>query len=395
MKLSVATNFQGDLIPRIARIKRNSIIELYGKLSSDFVGGGRGSYLLPGVTKGKVERYVEEAHQNGIKFNYLLNAACLDNKEFTMQGQKKLRQLLDWLVDIKVDLVTVAIPYLLEFIKMRHPQLKVCISLYAGVDTIEKLKYWENLGADIIILSPNINRKIRLLKDIVKCKKCEIELIANFACLYDCPYRFYHSVFQSHASQGGHVLHGFAIDYCILSCSYARINNPTEIIRSPWIRPEDIDYYKDIGIDRFKLIDRTKSAEKTLSIVNAYTNKYYEGNLVDLLPNFHAIGQAKVSLFHKIKFFFHPFSVNIFRLKRMKGLLSEFKFYIDNRKLDGFLKHFIDKDCSLVTCQDCGYCEKIAKEIVMIEPGYQNRTLNKLKRAKDELVSGRLYRYFL
>jgi len=266
--------------------------------------------------------------------------------------------------------------------------------MYAYVDTLEKFKRWEDLGADTIILSPHINRNFDLLKKIAEYKKCEVEVIANLSCLYQCPYSFYHSVLETHASQKAHKSKGFVVDYCILNCSYIKAKNPMEIIRSPWIRPEDLHYYQDIGIDRCKLTDRTRTTDKIVSVVEAYTNRNYEGNLIDILLTFQGKGRIELNAFRKMKYFLHPLFVNVFRLKKMENLLYDFKVYIDNRKLDGFLEYFLRQNCFLTSCKDCGYCEKIAKEVVVIEPDSRFKTVNKLEEAKNEIASGRIFRYF-
>ena len=45
--------------------------------------------------------------RRGIQFNYLLNAMCMGNAEYTREGQRALRKTLDWLSEIKVDSITV------------------------------------------------------------------------------------------------------------------------------------------------------------------------------------------------------------------------------------------------------------------------------------------------
>ncbi len=66
MRLSVATNFKKDFIPAIA--KYNTVTEIYGKVSRDFIGGGRSSYMFSHVSKKNVEQHVKEAHRHGIRF---------------------------------------------------------------------------------------------------------------------------------------------------------------------------------------------------------------------------------------------------------------------------------------------------------------------------------------
>ena len=74
MRLSVATNFQPDLVEGI---KGYPVYELFGKLPADSLGGGRASYMLSPISKRGVAAHVRDARRHGIRFNYLLNAACL------------------------------------------------------------------------------------------------------------------------------------------------------------------------------------------------------------------------------------------------------------------------------------------------------------------------------
>ena len=122
MKFSVPTNWQDELLDAL---DKDYVDELYGKLDCDIVGGGRPSCLLPNISKSRFRRHLEESHRRGIKFNYLLNATCISNRELTIWGQRKLRRLLDWIVDNDIEAVTVSLPYLLQFVKHNYPNLKV------------------------------------------------------------------------------------------------------------------------------------------------------------------------------------------------------------------------------------------------------------------------------
>ena len=114
MRLSAATNFDDELLQEL---QGYPVVEVFGKLPRDFVGGGRASYMLAPVSRGRVKRHVAEARKRGIRFNYLLNPVCLGNREFRRWGQRRIAALLDWLGDIGVEAVTVSVPLLLEFVK--------------------------------------------------------------------------------------------------------------------------------------------------------------------------------------------------------------------------------------------------------------------------------------
>ncbi|MFA5356848.1 MAG: U32 family peptidase [Candidatus Omnitrophota bacterium] len=389
MKFTVPHNWQHDLIPGIRELR---VEELYAKLPSDFVGGGRASYTLPRVSKKRVARIVSDAHKRGIRFNYLLNATCLGNREWTIKGQRRLLGLLDWLAEVSVDAVTVSIPYLMEVVKKRYPRLSVCVSTQAGVNTIRKAKHWEELGADRITLAEiSVNRNFPLLRRMRQALKCELQLIANLDCLYECPFSIYHSVLNSHGSQDGG---GFLFDYCTLACNYIRLKDPVEFIRAGWIRPEDVRYYEDAGIDSIKLVNRTMTTGAIILAVEAYTKGRYDGNLLDLFsrPSKSIVFQ-RAGILHKFRYFFRPFSVNILALLKARSLLGEIKVHIDNRSLDGFIEHFLGESCDLRSCDDCGYCSDVAKRSIRISPAWHEKAAANYKKCLDTLLSGDMFSY--
>lgn len=394
MKFAIPTNFQGDLISRLDENKKE-VCYVYGKLASDFIGGGRPSLFLPAVSKRYLKRYIKEIHENGLEFNYLLNTACLGNKEYTISGQRQIRHLIDWLIDIKVDSVTVAIPYLAQLIKKNYPQLKIYASNLAYVDSVAIAKYWEDLGVDLIVLATfSLNRDFETLSKIRKHVKCKLELIANNACLYRCPLREYHRVTIAHASQDKSHTNGYYIDYCLINCRAMRLSDSVNFIRSDWIRPEDVHYYEEIGIDSMKVVDRSKDVDFILRVTDAYIKRHYDGNLIDIF-NLTSQGPylkgAKKWLRH-IRYLLKPFTVNIFSIQNLFKL-PPLEVYIDNNKLDGFLEFFVNRNCKGL-CEECNYCEEVAKKTVKMDERYQKETISKYKKIIDDIVSGRPFRYF-
>jgi len=93
----------------------------------------------------------------------------------------------------------------------------------------------------------------------------------------------HHRNMVSHGSQEGHPCGGFAPDYCKLACQRLKLFRPAELIKSRWIRPEDVSDYEVMGIDCLKIIERFRGTESLIKIVNAYEQKSFKGNLVELL----------------------------------------------------------------------------------------------------------------
>ena len=114
MKLSVACNFDDALLQGLAGYP---VYEVYGKLTTDYFGGGRPAFYLPEVNRPRLARTVKMAHERGIQFNYLLNASAMGNTEYTRIGQRKMEEMLDWVDGIGVDSITVANVYFLRLIR--------------------------------------------------------------------------------------------------------------------------------------------------------------------------------------------------------------------------------------------------------------------------------------
>jgi len=390
LKFSVPTNWQEDLLPRL---EKKCVFEVYGSLPRDIIGGGRASVVLPHVSKKNAVGYIKKVHQSGLEFNYLLNATCMDNLEWSISWHKKFRNFMDYLVKSGVDKVTVSIPYLLELVKENYPQLKISVSVQAGTQNLRQAKFWESLGADEITLFMDINRDFGLLRQIRKHVTLKLKLILNLACLYGCPFYHYHANLNSHASQKGHPSKSFMIDYCSLRCRLIKFCSPEELMRSRWIRPEDIKVYEDLGIDSLKFVNRDMKTEAICLIVNAYTQRSYKGNLFDLFssPSKNLAGYR--ADFRKILYFFKPFRINIFKFFKARKLFSEEKIYINNSRLDNFLSFFINNDCSKLSCDECLYCKDKADEVINFTESSQEEYKKNYKEFLDNLIKGAFFRY--
>jgi len=403
MQFSVATNFDDALIEGL---KDYPVREVYGKLPRDAVGGGRSSYMLAPLSKRRLAEHVHRVKASGMRFNYLLNAACMDNKEITRQGQRQIRKLLDWICEIGAEAVTVANPLLLKLIKQHYAQLYVRISVFAAIDHLRKAKFWEALGADELCLdSLTVNRDFEALRSLRGALSCDLELLANNNCLMSCPMSQTHMNLLAMSSQAGHKSGGFVVDYCMLECSKMKLQDPVNYIRSDWIRPEDLHIYEAMGYDRFKLVERNLPTSVMLRRVKAYATRHFEGNLLDLIQPYGFKDKQRFNAhrwLHRFSFLFRPRKINplklrtFFELCKKKGMLSsidEAPVIIDNRKLDGFLDRWIKQNCREVDCEQCRYCHDYADRAVRIHAPYRQDCLSLHDHIDQNIVSGNLWSY--
>jgi collagenase-like PrtC family protease len=407
MRLSVATNFDPLLIESI---KAYPVVELFGKLREDAVGGGRAPYQLAPVTRRRLAEHVRQARRAGIEFNYLLNASCLGNREITRAGQMEIEELAGWICEIGVASVTVAAPYMLKLIKTRYPRLKVRVSVFGGVDRVRKAQMWEELGADSIVLdSLLINRELSTLEAIRKSVKCDLELLANNNCIAGCALSPMHMNALSHAGQSWHGNEGFFIDWCLLKCTEMKLRDPVNFLRSEWIRPEDLHLYEELGYDRFKIAERDIPTSLMASRVKAYAERRYEGNLLDLVQPYGFRDVKDPGRYNRhgfgwlFRFFFRPMLANPARmllLKRLADLLSMTRpaegdplVRIDNRALDGFMERFRERGCREEDCGECRWCHEFAGKSLRMDEGKRALALAACDEIFRVLHDGSMWRY--
>lgn len=359
MELSVSYNGDLELIEKLSEYK--SVAHIFGATTQNLTGGGRNSEGLSQISRAEIKQAIELAHENGIEFNYLMNSSCMGNMEYTQSGYENIKRELDWICSIGADWVTIANPYIVELCRKMNPKIKISLSSFSMVESVQRAVFYDGLGVEEISVRENINRDFSLLKQMQENTKCRIQVIANQTCLYQCPFQFYHDNVMSHSSQLNKVDMRTPIDYCILNCVYNKFAYPEEIIKSRWIRPDDIGEYEKIGITKFKITDRTKSTKWLIRTVKAYDERRYDGNLADILnlvqvQNKRATGKIV-----------QKENINLESGKQVRRLMKDYLMLdvnIDNRKLDNFLEHYKKSDCNSISCEKCGYCKRMADKAI-------------------------------
>lgn len=396
LKISLAANYDPELIPEIAKYP---VDEVYGKFPADGISGGRPRYMATPVSQSALRDYVQLLDRHGIAFNYLINGSCMGNREWTGSWQRKIMSLLGKIQDMGVRRLTVSTPYLLELVKKRFPEFRVRIGIYAQVDTPSRAKFWEDLGADSITLeSFSINRDFRRLESIRKSVKCDLQLIANHACLPNCPMQSYHQNGFAHASDNSG---GLFIDYCFLRCSRKRLEDTSLYIKAGWIRPEDLHAYEELGYTTFKLLERGIPSAELLKRVKAYSEGQSPENLAELILSCGFSEPQKKESCWALRNFFRPWQANPLKLKKLLDLArhqgmsfpkpaSDIK--IDSRRIPAdFIDGFRKRDCMMLDCKECGYCEKIARDAVAVSSSFREESLKRFADIENLLATGGLW----
>jgi collagenase-like PrtC family protease len=246
------------------------------------------------------------------------------------------------------------------------------------------------MGVEEIIIDEHINREFKTLEAIRKAVRCNLEILVNNICLWQCPYNYEHVNHDGHASREGEEEANCYLQYPGYLCLYRKLTEPVELLKSPWIRPEDISHYEALGYDRFKITERFKRTPLLVEHVKAYESRRYDGNLLDLftLPR-----KGAFTPLH-LEYFIKPEHVNIMKISELEKVFDlEVRQLIqmDNRKLDGFIEHFKEMDCNQTSCSQCLYCEKVFEKIAIVNKEGAEKASKKVKDFSEKLLSGEIF----
>jgi hypothetical protein len=296
-------------------------------------------------------------------------------------------------------------------IKKCYPKLKVRISAHRFTDSVRKARFWEDHGADCIVLNETaFAREFAALRAIREAVKCDLSLIVNNSCRQDCAIAGTHASSLAHGSQQrpGHK-ESLPLDYHMLFCLDYRLREPVNYVRANWIRPEDLHHYEALGFSNFKIVERNTPTPELLRRVKAYSERRYDGNFFDLVLPFnypesaYTSGAAReaYSLRRALKYFFKPSQVNVTKvpklaaLGRRMGLLyprrGKSELVLDNRKLDGFIDRFLEHSCIAVDCDQCRWCHRFADAALTIDPAYRREVLARYRDLFSDLHDGSFF----
>jgi len=394
VQLSIPANYDIGLI---SRLKKYPVEEVYGKLPWDFVGGGRPSYMAGRLSLARLSEYVAALRRNDIEFNYLLNSACLGNREWSRSWQKKLNRLLTELAAMGVTRLTVSSPYLLERIRSAFPYFYIRAGIFAQIDTPSRARFWEDLGANMLTLeSFSINRDFKRLRAIRKAVSCSLQLIANHPCLPNCAMQSYHQNTFAHASNGDKSLF---IDYCFLRCTLLRLKDPSLFLKAAWIRPEDIAEYESLGFTKFKLLERDIPSEALIRRVDSYSRRQSPDDLAELLIPHGFEDEAPRSSVWLLKYFFKPRDINPLRLRELRvlsnkaGMLAPLGRKIVEIKSSELPADFIRQvqNAPCPDCKKCDLCSQLAERAVVFDEPARQDLIGRLERFNRQLTSGSLW----
>jgi collagenase-like PrtC family protease len=307
----------------------NSIKEIYLSGPQVYSGSGRVVHELNYI---QFKEIVNKIHKEGLTINLIINPTCEGTDWYSSSVvNKKIKFLQKAHEELGIEAVTVANPIYVSEIRRHFPEIDINASVLSDIDCIQRAAIFTDLGATIITPDVNINRDISLLKKIKEVTNLKIKLMVNEGCLYKCPFRKFHFNYMSHRSKElGKREMGTEIFF--YHCLRVTKKDLSQILKSGWIRPEDVRQYCKIT-NSFKIVGRVRPKSFVIRAIKAYLKEEWDGNLLDIVSS----------------------SLNLFGL--------EYGAILDNKSLSKY-KFFekvvsCDRDCS-----KCSYCMEMAEILI-------------------------------
>lgn len=181
-----------------------------------------------------------------------------------------------------------------------------------------------------MVVDETINREFDTLLRICDVFGENVQVIVNSICHQDCQFRMFH--YNQISGDSVSAFNEVSGAYYPMRCGMRMYEDLSSCFKTTWVRPEDLHYYREVGVQSFKLQGRAwVLTGDPIRAVESYFKEHYDGDLKHLL------------------WLFAP--------------NDQFRLNLDNRLLDGFLKPFFDqpgfchRDCSV-----CDYCEQWARK---------------------------------
>ena len=265
-------------------INGNKLEGIYFPAPQEYFGSAR---VVKQFTIDDAKKVIDFCKTMGWKTNMLLNSSCDGVAWYSPKTISKTLFLLKKMKEQGLSTITLTNPIYIEKIKKEISTIEITISVISEIASVQRAMFFENMGANSFVPDRDINRNLKLLKDIKSATDMDMVLMVNEGCLYRCPVRNTHYNFISHRSKID-AYPDFMTNYCV----DLRQEHPEELLKTPFILPQHLRFYKGIATS-FKLVGRTRSTADILKITKAYFEEEYDGNFLDILSSATSIVQDK------------------------------------------------------------------------------------------------------
>jgi len=224
----------------------------------------------------------------GVRLDLLLNANCYGGEAMGVSLKNRIVDIVGRLDSwgCRPEICTTASPFVAHVLKGAFPEVEVRASVNMRLTTLQAFRYLAPLF-DSYYLGRDVQRSLETVKrfsDWCRANGKKLCILANSGCLRNCPWQTYHDNLIAHSDDAMKAknVEGWCPHLCWTM--YRDSANFAEILKSTWIRPEDLHRYEGL-VDVVKLATRQHANPDM--VISAYERGAFEGNLLDLLePGF-------------------------------------------------------------------------------------------------------------
>lgn len=280
LEFSVPYNNDPGTLEELFKLKNlngNRIREVYLSGPQQYSGSGR---IMDAMDEAEFIALVHRIHEEGIRVNLVMNTTCEGRDWYRQENaEAKLHFLGRMHYDHGLEAVTFANPLYVEVAAKNFPDLEVGASVLCDIDSVQRATIYDRLGAKVITPDVDVNRQPELLKQMKRAVKAEFKIMVNDGCLYKCPFRRFHFNWISHKSKENWEIEG---EVFFAHCSHVTRSDPSQILKSNWIRPEDLERYGAVS-HFFKIVGRERVPGWVKRATTAYMNQSWNGDMLDVI----------------------------------------------------------------------------------------------------------------
>lgn len=283
----------------------------------------------------ELENDLRRIRRLGIRLDLLFNSNCYGERAISNSLEQETVSLLEYLDSLGLlpEIITTASPFLAMTVRKHSPSIEIRASVNMRMDSTSAMSYVSDLF-DSFYIRRDIQRDMRAVQEVKSwcdANSKKLLMLANSGCLPYCPAQTFHDNIMAHDAGISSMKNVADWNPHLCARLYKNDKRFVEILKSSWIRPEDLKEYEGI-FQTVKLATRQHSHPRV--VIGAYAAQSFDGNLLELLePGFSGI--------------FAPY-------------------IIDNKRFpDGWMK--TAASC-LRNCRQCGKCDEILKKVMVMPP---------------------------
>ncbi len=277
----------GESFADIAADYRDALAEVFFA----WVGAPSGRAVLGAGDWGaqeELESDLKRIRTLGVKLDLLLNANCYGGRAISRSLEHETAALLEHLAGLGLlpEVVTTTSPFLAMVVRRHVPGIEIRASVNMRLDSTSAMSYVAALF-DSFYVRRDIQRDLGAvgeLKAWADTHGKQLLMLANSGCLPYCPAQTFHDNMMAHDTEVAAAKNVGDWNPHLCARVYGEDKRFEEILKSSWIRPEDLAAYEAF-FPVVKLATRQHSHPRV--VIGAYAARRYDGNLLELLePGF-------------------------------------------------------------------------------------------------------------